>query len=63
MSLFGAIAAGMTGLDANAQALGSISANISNLNTVGYKRNETSQNTIEGDFTEEKDNNNQEKDS
>jgi len=41
MSLFGAIAAGMTGLDSNAQALGSISANISNLNTVGYKRNET----------------------
>ena len=41
MSLFGAIAAGITGLDSNAQALGSISANISNLNTVGYKRNET----------------------
>lgn len=41
MSLFGAIAAGITGLDGNSQALASISANISNLNTVGYKRNET----------------------
>ena len=38
MSLFGALFSGVTGLNANSQAVGIISDNISNVNTVGYKR-------------------------
>lgn len=37
MSIFGAMTAGVSGLAAQSQALGMISDNISNVNTVGYK--------------------------
>ena len=37
MSIFGAMMAGVTGLAAQSQALGMISDNIANMNTVGYK--------------------------
>jgi flagellar hook protein FlgE len=37
MSIFGAMFSGVTGLDAQSQALGMIADNISNVNTVGYK--------------------------
>lgn len=37
MSLYGALFAGVSGLAANSQAMGMISDNIANLNTVGYK--------------------------
>jgi flagellar hook protein FlgE len=37
MSLFGALFAGVSGLNANAHAMGMISDNIANVNTVGYK--------------------------
>lgn len=42
MSISGAMLAGISGLKANAVALGSISTNISNVNTVGYKASQTS---------------------
>jgi flagellar hook protein FlgE len=37
MSLYGAMFSGVSGLNAEAQSLGMISDNISNVNTVGYK--------------------------
>src|SRR6185436_18934086 len=37
MSIYGAMFSGVSGLAAQSQALGMISDNISNLNTVGYK--------------------------
>ncbi len=37
MSIFGAMFSGVTGLDAQSQALGMIADNISNVNTIGYK--------------------------
>ncbi len=37
MSIFGAMVAGVSGLSAQSQALGMISDNIANMNTVGYK--------------------------
>ena len=37
MSLFGAMISGISGLNAQSQNLGTISDNISNLNTIGYK--------------------------
>ncbi|HEY4723156.1 MAG TPA: flagellar hook basal-body protein, partial [Anaerolineae bacterium] len=37
MSIFGAMFSGVTGLNAQSQALGMIADNISNVNTVGYK--------------------------
>ena len=37
MSIFGAMFSGVSGLQAQAQALGMISDNISNVNTIGYK--------------------------
>ena len=37
MSIFGAMFSGVTGLNAQSQALGMIADNISNMNTVGYK--------------------------
>ena len=37
MSLYGALISGVSGLSANSQAMGVISDNISNLNSVGYK--------------------------
>lgn len=40
MSLFGAMFSGVSGLNAQSQAMGIISDNVSNLNTVGYKATE-----------------------
>jgi flagellar hook protein FlgE len=40
MSIYGALAAGVSALQANSSALGMISDNIANANTVGYKRNQ-----------------------
>ncbi len=37
MSLYGALFSGVSGLNAQSQALGTISDNISNVNTIGYK--------------------------
>ncbi|MEE9210605.1 MAG: flagellar hook-basal body complex protein [Kiloniellales bacterium] len=37
MSIFGAMFAGVTGLNANSQALGMIADNIANVNTIGFK--------------------------
>ncbi len=37
MSIFGAMFSGVTGLNAQSQALGMIADNISNVNTIGYK--------------------------
>ncbi len=37
MSIFGAMFSGVTGLNAQSQALGMIADNIANMNTVGYK--------------------------
>ncbi len=39
MSIYGALFAGVSGLQANSQALGVISDNIANVNTTAYKRN------------------------
>lgn len=41
MSIFGAMFSGVSGLNANAQSMGTIADNISNVNTTGYKRTET----------------------
>ena len=41
MTIFGAFFSGVSGIHANAQALGTISDNIANVNTTGYKRAET----------------------
>jgi flagellar hook-basal body protein len=41
MSLFGAMFTGVTGLNAQSKKIGSISDNIANVNTVGYKRSDT----------------------
>ena len=46
MSLFGSLFSGVTGLKAQGQALGIISDNIANVNTVGYKRNEADFSTL-----------------
>ena len=46
MSINGAMLAGVSGLAANAAALSSISQNISNVNTVGYKRIATEFSTV-----------------
>jgi flagellar hook protein FlgE len=40
MSIYGALAAGVSALQANSSALGMISDNIANANTVGYKRSQ-----------------------
>ena len=37
MSIFGAMFSGVTGLNAQSQALGMIADNIANVNTIGYK--------------------------
>ena len=37
MSIYGAMFSGVSGLNANSQALGMIADNISNVNTVGFK--------------------------
>ncbi len=46
MSLYGALFSGVSGLNANAQAIGAISDNISNVNTIGYKANDTQFSTL-----------------
>ncbi len=46
MSLTGAMISGILGLQAQAQAMGAISDNISNVNTVGYKRAGTQFSTL-----------------
>lgn len=46
MSINGAMLSGVSGLLANSTALASISDNIANVNTVGYKRNQTDFGTI-----------------
>ncbi len=46
MSINSALLAGVAGLEANTSALSSISQNIANVNTVGYKDSETSFNDL-----------------
>ena len=46
MSLFGALAAGVSGLAAQSQAMGVISDNITNVNTVGYKNTKSEFSTL-----------------
>ena len=46
MSIYSAMLAGVTGLTANSSALAAISDNISNVNTVGYKRNANTFSTL-----------------
>lgn len=46
MSLYGAMFSGVSGLSAQSQALGMISDNISNVNTVGYKTTKASFSTL-----------------
>ena len=46
MSIFGAMFSGVTGLNAQSQALGIIADNISNVNTIGYKGTRASFSTL-----------------
>ena len=46
MSLYGALLSGVSGLNAQSQALGMVSDNISNVNTVGYKKVDASFSTL-----------------
>jgi flagellar hook protein FlgE len=46
MSLYSAMLAGVTGLQANSSALAAISDNIANVNTVGYKANDVTFETL-----------------
>ena len=46
MSLYGAMFSGVSGLNAQSQALGMISDNISNVNTVGYKTSHAAFSTL-----------------
>lgn len=46
MSLYGALFAGVSGLNAQSQSIGIISDNIANVNTVGYKTNSTKFSTL-----------------
>tara|TARA_R110002110_G_scaffold10383_12_gene51028 strand:+ start:2077 stop:3375 length:1299 start_codon:yes stop_codon:yes gene_type:complete len=46
MSISGALASGVSGLQVNSSALGAIADNISNSNTVGYKRTESRFSTL-----------------
>ena len=46
MSLFGAMQSGISGLAAQSNAMGAISDNISNVNTIGYKNNAVSFSTL-----------------
>ena len=46
MSIFGSMFSGVSGLDAYGQSMGTISDNISNVNTIGYKRTETRFSTL-----------------
>lgn len=46
MSIYGAMFSGVSGLNANSQAMGIISDNISNLNTIGYKHTQARFSTL-----------------
>lgn len=46
MSIYGAMFSGVSGLNANSQAMGMISDNISNLNTIGYKHTQARFSTL-----------------
>lgn len=46
MSLFGAMQSGISGLAAQSTSMGAISDNISNVNTIGYKNNNTAFKTL-----------------
>lgn len=46
MSIYGAMFSGVSGLNANSQAMGMISDNISNLNTIGYKHSQARFSTL-----------------
>ncbi len=46
MSLYGALFAGVSALNAQSQSIGMISDNIANVNTVGYKRSDASFSTL-----------------
>lgn len=46
MSIYGAMYSGISSLNANSQAMGIISDNISNLNTIGYKNTESRFSTL-----------------
>lgn len=46
MSLFGALSSGVSGLGAHSSALGAISDNVANVNTVGYKSTEVKFQTL-----------------
>ncbi|MFO0445643.1 MAG: flagellar basal body protein [Holosporales bacterium] len=46
MGLFGALYTGVAGLNAQSQAQSAISENVSNVNTVGYKKVETNFSTL-----------------
>ena len=46
MSIFGAMQSGISGLAAQSSAMGSISDNIANVNTVGYKGNNVAFQTL-----------------
>ena len=46
MSIFGAMQSGISGLAAQSTAMGAISDNIANVNTIGYKNNTTSFQTL-----------------
>ncbi len=52
MSLYGALFTGVSGLSANSRALGVISNNITNVNTVGYKSSDTQFSTMLASTTE-----------
>ncbi|NQV57882.1 MAG: flagellar hook-basal body complex protein [Rhodospirillales bacterium] len=46
MSIYGAMFSGVSGLNANSQALGAIADNITNVNTIGYKATEVRFSTL-----------------
>src|SRR3546814_20349622 len=46
MSIYGAMFSGVSGLNANSQAMGMISDNISNMNTIGYRHTQARFSTL-----------------
>ena len=46
MSIFGAMQSGISGMAAQSSAMGAISDNISNINTIGYKNNNVAFQTL-----------------
>ena len=49
MSLYSALSAGVAGLSAQSTAMATVADNITNINTVGYKKVETQFSTMVGD--------------